>query len=62
MFEGAGLTVNTYPYYDPATGGLKFDAMLATLRGLPREEHRAAARLLPQPDRRRPDPRAVGRS
>ena len=35
MFEGAGLTVNTYPYYDPATGGLKFDAMVATLRGLP---------------------------
>jgi aromatic-amino-acid transaminase len=35
MFEGAGLTVNTYPYYDPATGGLKFAEMLATLRGLP---------------------------
>ena len=35
MFEGAGLTVNTYPYYDAATGGLNFDAMLATLRGLP---------------------------
>jgi aromatic-amino-acid transaminase len=35
MFEGAGITVNTYPYYDPATGGLKFDAMLATLRTLP---------------------------
>ena len=35
MFEGAGLTVNTYPYYDPETGGLKFDAMLAALRGLP---------------------------
>jgi aromatic-amino-acid transaminase len=35
MFEGAGLTVQTYPYYDPATGGLKFDAMLATLRSLP---------------------------
>ena len=35
MFEGAGLTVNTYPYYDPATGGLKFDAMLAALKGLP---------------------------
>ena len=35
MFEGAGLKVNTYPYYDPATGGLKFDQMLATLRGLP---------------------------
>ena len=35
MFEGAGLTVNTYPYYDPATGGLAFDAMLAKLRELP---------------------------
>ena len=35
MFEGAGLTVNTYPYYDPATGGLKFTQMLDTLRGLP---------------------------
>ena len=35
MFEGAGLIVHTYPYYDAATGGLKFDAMLATLRTLP---------------------------
>ena len=35
MFEGAGLTVHTYPYYDAASGGLKFDAMLATLRTLP---------------------------
>ncbi len=35
MFEGAGLAVNTYPYYDPSTGGLKFDAMLATLGTLP---------------------------
>ena len=35
MFEGAGLAVNTYPYYDAASGGLKFDAMVATLRGLP---------------------------
>jgi aromatic-amino-acid transaminase len=34
MFEGAGLTVNTYPYYDPLTGGLKFAEMLAALRGL----------------------------
>jgi aromatic-amino-acid transaminase len=35
MFEGAGLAVHTYPYYDAATGGLKFEAMLATLRELP---------------------------
>ncbi|HEX5355807.1 MAG TPA: amino acid aminotransferase [Aquabacterium sp.] len=36
MFEGAGFQVNTYPYYDPATGGLKFDAMLDTIKSLPR--------------------------
>jgi aromatic-amino-acid transaminase len=35
MFEGAGLAVHTYPYYDAATGGLNFDGMLATLRTLP---------------------------
>jgi aromatic-amino-acid transaminase len=35
MFEGAGVTVNTYPYYDPTTGGLKFDAMLAAIHALP---------------------------
>ena len=35
MFEGAGLQVHTYPYYDPATGGLRFADMLASLRGLP---------------------------
>ena len=35
MFEGAGLRVHTYPYYDAVTGGLKFDAMLQALRGLP---------------------------
>jgi len=35
MFEGSGFTVHTYPYYDSATGGLKFDAMLAALRTLP---------------------------
>ena len=35
MFEGSGFTVNTYPYHDAATGGVRFDAMLACLRGLP---------------------------
>ena len=35
MFEGAGLKVHAYPYYDPATGGLRFDALLAALRTLP---------------------------
>jgi aromatic-amino-acid transaminase len=36
MFEGAGFTVHTYPYYDAASGGLRFEAMLETLRSLPR--------------------------
>ena len=35
MFEGAGLTVHTYPYYDAETGGLAFHAMLAALRHVP---------------------------
>jgi aromatic-amino-acid transaminase len=35
MFEGAGVTVNTYPYFDAATGGLKADSMLAAIRALP---------------------------
>jgi len=35
MFEGAGIAVHSYPYYDAASGGLKFAAMLDTVRGLP---------------------------
>jgi aromatic-amino-acid transaminase len=35
IFEGAGIAVQTYPYYDAASGGLRFDAMCQTLRGLP---------------------------
>lgn len=35
MFEGAGLTVRTYPYFDAATGGLRFDDMREALCKLP---------------------------
>lgn len=35
IFEYAGYTVKTYPYYDAATNGLKFDAMLAAFEQLP---------------------------
>ncbi|MGF6414372.1 aromatic amino acid transaminase [Paraburkholderia sp. MM5482-R1] len=35
VFEGAGLTVNTYPYYDAQTGGLRFAEMLAAIDALP---------------------------
>ncbi|MEI2418220.1 amino acid aminotransferase [Orrella sp. JC864] len=36
MFEGAGFAVHTYPYFDPATGGVDFPAMLAAIEALPR--------------------------
>jgi aromatic-amino-acid transaminase len=35
MFEGAGVAVGTYPYYDAQTGGLRFDGMCDALRALP---------------------------
>ena len=35
IFEGAGLKVNTYPYFDDASGELRFAAMLDTLSALP---------------------------
>ena len=35
LVSGCGLKLERYPYYDPATGGVKFDAMLGTLEGLP---------------------------
>jgi aromatic-amino-acid transaminase len=37
MFEGAGFTVSTYPYYDAATGGVKFDEMLAAIQAIPEQ-------------------------
>jgi aspartate aminotransferase len=35
LLSGCGLKLERYPYLDPATGGLKFDAMLGTLDKLP---------------------------
>lgn len=35
LFESAGFTVNTYPYYDAASHGIKFDAMISALKALP---------------------------
>jgi len=35
LFEYAGFTVNTYPYYDAETHGVKFEAMIAALEQLP---------------------------
>ena len=36
IFEAAGFTVKTYPYYDAVTGGVKFDEMLAALKAMPK--------------------------
>ena len=35
LFEGAGIAVNSYAYYDPATRGLDFPAMAADLERIP---------------------------
>ena len=35
LFESAGFTVKNYTYYDPATHGVNFDGMLASLKAMP---------------------------
>jgi len=35
LFDYAGFVVNSYPYYDAGTRGVRFDAMIDTLRKLP---------------------------
>lgn len=35
LLGGSGLKLANYPYYDPASGGIHFDAMVDTLRTLP---------------------------
>ncbi|GHT96723.1 aspartate aminotransferase [Betaproteobacteria bacterium] len=35
LFEAAGFTVNTYPYYDPTTRGVNFAALKTGLAALP---------------------------
>lgn len=35
LFTNAGFEVGTYPYYDAATRGIRFDAMLAALNAAP---------------------------
>ncbi|MFM9971926.1 MAG: aromatic amino acid transaminase [Burkholderiales bacterium] len=35
LFEGAGFTVNSYPYYDATSHGLNFKGMIDSLRTLP---------------------------
>jgi aromatic-amino-acid transaminase len=35
LFTNAGFMVESYPYYDAATRGIRFDDMLAALRGAP---------------------------
>ena len=37
MFDGAGIVVNDYPYYDAVTGSVKFAGMMAKLGSLPKQ-------------------------
>ncbi len=34
IFEGSGMEVGSYPYYDPETGGIKFDELIRFLETL----------------------------
>ena len=36
LFEEAGFRIETYPYYDPRTRGIRFTEMLACMRGIPK--------------------------
>ncbi len=61
LFTNAGFPVESYPYYDAAKPRPRTSTgMLAALERRPGRHHRRAARLLPQPDRLRPHPRASG--
>ncbi|GAB3466020.1 aspartate/tyrosine/aromatic aminotransferase [Massilia terrae] len=35
LFESAGFVVNNYSYYDPATHGVNFEGMIASLKSMP---------------------------
>ena len=37
MFDGAGIVVNDYPYYDAVTGSVNFAGMMAKLGSLPKQ-------------------------
>jgi len=37
IFNGAGFEVNTYPWYDAESNGVKFDAFIAKLKTLPKQ-------------------------
>lgn len=37
IFNGAGIQSHFYPYYDEATNGVNFDAMLETLKQIPKQ-------------------------
>lgn len=37
IFAGAGFAVETYPWYDSETNGVKFDAFIAKLKTLPKQ-------------------------
>jgi aromatic-amino-acid transaminase len=36
LFEEAGFRIESYPYYDPRTRGIRFPEMLAGMRGIPK--------------------------
>ena len=35
VFEGSGIAVKTYPYYDPVSGGVRFNELLEAVQAMP---------------------------
>ena len=58
--QNAGLTVKTYPYFDTQTPWRQIRRNAGRARQAGQGRRRAAARLLPQPDRRQPHQCPVG--
>jgi aspartate/tyrosine/aromatic aminotransferase len=49
IFEGCGFTVQSYPYFDPLTGSVRFEEMLASLRACRAQRGAAAAAATTRP-------------
>ena len=59
IFAAAGVPTKSYAYFDAKTNGLAWDAMPGRDPSDSGRRRHHAARLLPQPDRHRPDAGAV---